>query len=141
MFIAALLYVVFLASAASAWAGVGANDSAVTSGIAFFQMLAGLAIVIGLLLGTAFLMRRLNGGRAFGQAGPMRIVAQLMISARERVVLLEVGEQWIVVGVVPGQIKTLHTLPKGQLAAADSNAEPPFARWLKHFSERPHAEN
>ena len=141
VFIAALLYVVFLASAASAWAGVGANDSAVTSGIAFFQMLAGLAIVIGLLLGTAFLMRRLNGGRAFGQAGPMRIVAQLMISARERVVLLEVGEQWIVVGVVPGQIKTLHTLPKGQLAAADSNAEPPFARWLKHFSERPHAEN
>ena len=141
MFIAALLYVVFLASAASAWAGVGANDSAVTSGIAFFQMLAGLAIVIGLLLGTAFLMRRLNGGRAFGQAGPMRIVAQLMISARERVVLLEVGEQWVVVGVVPGQIKTLHTLPKGQLTAVDSSAEPPFARWLKHFSERPHAEN
>ena len=141
VFVPALLYVAFLTHAASAWAGVGAADSPGVSGAAFFQMLSGLVLVIGLLLGTAFLMRKLNGGRAFGQAGPMRIVAQLMISARERVVLLEVGEQWIVVGVVPGQIKTLHTLPKGQLAAADSNAEPPFARWLKHFSERPHAEN
>lgn len=103
-------------------------------------MLSGLLLIIGLLLGTAFLLRKLNGGRAFGQSGPLRIVAQLMISARERVVLLEVGEQWIVIGVVPGQIKTLHTLPKGQFPATDSNAEPPFARWLKHFSERPHAE-
>ena len=98
MFVPALLYVVFLASAASAWAGVGAADSPGVSGAAFSQMLSGLVLIIGLLLGTAFLMRKLNGGRAFGQAGPMRIVAQLMISARERVVLLEVGEQWVVVG-------------------------------------------
>ena len=84
---------------------------------------------------VAFLMRKLNDGRAFGQAGPMRIVAQLMISARERVVLLEIGEQWIVVGVVPGQIKTLHTLPKGELPAG-KDAEGRFGVWLKHMAER-----
>jgi flagellar protein FliO/FliZ len=30
-------------------------------------------------------------------------------------VLVEVGDTWIVVGLVPGQIRTLHTLPKGEL--------------------------
>ncbi|MEF8758189.1 MAG: flagellar biosynthetic protein FliO [Candidatus Accumulibacter sp. UW25] len=29
--------------------------------------------------------------------------------------LLEVDDSWIVVGLVPGQIRTLHTLPKGEL--------------------------
>ena len=112
----------------NAWAGVGVSESPVASGAAFLQMFAGLAAIVGLLLGTAFLLRKLNGGRAFGQSGPMRIVGQLMISTRERVVLLEVGDQWIVVGVVPGQIKTLHTLPKGVMPDLGAPAETPFSR-------------
>jgi flagellar protein FliO/FliZ len=28
---------------------------------------------------------------------------------------VEIGDTWIVVGLVPGQIRTLHTLPKGEL--------------------------
>ena len=124
----------------NAWAGVGVSESPVASGAAFLQMFAGLAAIVGLLLGTAFLLRKLNGGRAFGQSGPMRIVGQLMISTRERVVLLEVGDQWIVVGVVPGQIKTLHTLPKGVMPDLGAPAETPFSRWLKHFADRPHVE-
>jgi flagellar protein FliO/FliZ len=62
-----------------------------------------------------------------------------MISARERLILVEVGDSWIVVGIVPGQIKTLHTLPKGELPAAKSG-EKPFVQWLKQISER-HNEN
>jgi flagellar protein FliO/FliZ len=38
-----------------------------------------------------------------------------MIGNRERIVLVEVADTWIVVGLVPGQIRTLHTLPKGEL--------------------------
>lgn len=98
-------------------------------------MLLGLTLIIGLLFAGAYLLRKLNGGRSFGQAGPMRIVGGLMISARERIVLLEVGDEWIVVGIVPGQIKTLHTLPKGELANT-SGGDKPFGQWLKQISER-----
>ena len=99
------------------------------------QMLLALALIIGLLFAGAVLLRRLNGGKAFGVTGPMRIIGGLMISPRERIVLLEVDETWIVVGIVPGQIKTLHTLPKGNLPPPkDSDSR--FGHWLKQMTER-----
>lgn len=102
---------------------------------AMLQMLLALALIIGLLFLGAYLLRRLNGGKAFGATGPLRIVGGLMISPRERIVLLEVGDTWVVVGIVPGQIKTLHTLPKGELPAG-KEAESRFGFWLKQMSER-----
>ena len=105
------------------------------SGSAILQMLLGLTLIIGLLFAGAYLLRKLNGGRSFGHTGPMRIVGGLMISARERIVLLEVGDEWIVIGIVPGQIKTLHTLPKGEIPNAGAG-EKPFSQWLKQISER-----
>lgn len=101
------------------------------------QMLLAFAFIIGLLFLGAFLLRRLNGGNNFGVTGPLRIVGGLMISPRERIVLLEVGDTWIVVGIVPGQIKTLHTLPKGQLPPA-KEVDNRFGHWLKQMTERTH---
>ncbi len=101
------------------------------------QMLLALALIIGLLFVGTFLLRRLNGGKTFGLTGPLRIVGGLMISPRERIVLLEVGETWIVVGIVPGQIKTLHTLPKGELPPT-KDADNRFGHWLKQMTERTH---
>jgi flagellar protein FliO/FliZ len=104
-------------------------------GSAMLQMLLGLAFIVGLLLLGAYLLRRVNGGRTFGNTGPLRVVGGLMLSPRERIVLLEVGETWLVVGVVPGQIKTLHTLPRGELPLG-KDAENRFSVWLKHVAER-----
>ena len=98
-------------------------------------MLLGLMLIVALLFGGAYLLRKLNGGRSFGQSGPLKIVGGLMLSPRERVVLIEVGEEWIVVGVVPGQIKTLYTLPKGTLPEG-AVGEKTFVQWLKQISER-----
>ena len=105
------------------------------SGSAILQMLLGLTVIVGLLFFGAFALRKLNGGRSFGQSGPLRIVGGLMIGPRERIVMVEVGDSWLVIGIVPGQIKTLHTLPKGELPAAQG-AIKPFGQWLKQMSER-----
>lgn len=99
------------------------------------QMLLGLLLIIGILFFSAYFLRKLNGGRRFGNTGTLRIVGGLMISTRERIILVEVDDTWIVVGVVPGQIKTLHTLPKGEFPAENS-AEKPFSQWLKQMTER-----
>lgn len=101
------------------------------------QMLLGLTLIVGILFFGAYALRKLNGGRNFGHSGPLRIVGGLMISARERIVMIEVGDSWIVVGIVPGQIKTLHTLPKGELPA-DPSGTKPFGQWLKQMTEHRH---
>ena len=125
------LALVLLAAQARA-AEVG--DAPGVSSAAILQMLLALALIIGILFCGAYILRKLNGGQRFGNSGPLRIVGGLMISARERIVLVEVGDSWLVVGIVPGQIKTLHTLAKGELPA--QSGEKPFAQWLKQLTER-----
>lgn len=95
----------------------------------------GLLLVFGLLFLAAFLLRKYGSGRGFGGTGPLRVVGGLMISTRERIVLLEVGEVWLVVGIGQGQIRTLHTMPKGELPQPSPD-EKPFGQWLKQMIER-----
>jgi flagellar protein FliO/FliZ len=109
------------------------------SSASMLQMLLGLTLIVAILFFGAYALRKLNGGRNFGNTGPLHVVGGLMISARERIILIEVGDSWIVVGIVPGQIKTLHTLPKGELPVTKSG-EKPFVQWLKQITER-HNEN
>ena len=48
-----------------------------------------------------------------GRPGPLRLVASQIVGQRERVVLIEVGDHWLVAGVAPGSVSALATLPKG----------------------------
>lgn len=127
-FILLLLPLTAAAAAESPPPGVGLG-SYVQAGVA-------LALIVSLLGGAAWLARKVLGGKGFGQGG-MRVVGGVALGPRERIVLLEVGEEWLVVGIVPGQIRTLHRLPKGDLAAAETlPADRPFAQWLQNISER-----
>ena len=118
-----------------AFAQAAATETPGVSASTLLQTVLGLALVIGILLLAAFFLRRLNGGRGFGSNGPLRVVGGLMIGPRERIVLVEIDDTWIVVGLVPGQIRTLHTLPKGELKPG-SDGERHFAQWLKQITER-----
>ncbi|MBI2307800.1 MAG: flagellar biosynthetic protein FliO [Rhodocyclales bacterium] len=107
-----------------------------------FQTFAMLALLLALFVGAAWLMKRLNDGRgpAHGQ-GPLRIVSTLSLGPRERILLVEIEDTWLVVGVSSGQMRTLHTLPKGSLpqaAAAGHGQFGQFNQWLRHFRNAPH---
>ena len=117
------------------FAQAGTAEAPGVSGTAMLPLLLSLLLLVGILFAGAYFLRKLNFGKNFGNTGPLRVVGGLMISPRERVLLVEVGETWIVVGVVPGQIKTLHTLPKGEIPN-ESAGEKPFSQWLKQITER-----
>jgi flagellar protein FliO/FliZ len=104
----------------------------------YVQAALALALIVALLVGTAWLARKVSGGKGFGQGG-MKIVGGVALGPRERIVLLEVGDEWLVIGIVPGQIRTLHRLEKGAAVPADDHpgaAGKPFTQWLQGIAER-----
>ncbi|WP_438767243.1 flagellar biosynthetic protein FliO [Kushneria sp. TE3] len=70
----------------------------------------GLALVLLLIWGLGALMKRLGPGRRL-QGQSLRIVASQSVGARERVVVVEVEETWLVLGVTPNSINRLHEMP------------------------------
>ena len=51
-------------------------------------------------------------------------VGGIAVGSRERVVLLEIGEHWLVVGVAPGSVTGIATLPRGEISPAGTDAKP-----------------
>lgn len=95
-----------------------ATDSATPDlGSSALQMFFGLLVVLGLLLGTLWLLKRLGQPRG-PVAGLLRVVAGVPVGARERVVILELGNSWLVLGVAPGQVTTLAEIPRQEMPAA-----------------------
>jgi flagellar protein FliO/FliZ len=129
-----------------------AAESAATAG-SLFQVLFGLVVVLGLMGGLAWLLKR-HGGVRMNAAAPVKIVGGIPIGNREKILVVEVADQWIVVGVAPGRVSTLATMPRptssalqGEaLAAALSGAGAPgapltpktFSAWLKQTIENRH---
>ena len=105
------------------------------------QTIFALVFVLALLIGLAWVMKR-YGPKAMGGNSKMRVVSSLNLGGRERIVLIEVADQWIVVGASPGRINALATLPRQegdlpQLAAAQNGpAAANFSEWLKQTIEK-----
>ncbi len=102
---------------------------------AALQTFAVLVLILAAFIGLAWLLRRASGGHGSAGGGPMRIVGGLSLGSRERIVLVEVEDTWLVVGIAPGQVRTLHAMPRSA-SPTGPNAGPPFAHWLRRFRER-----
>ncbi len=105
----------------------------------YLQAMLALLLIVGLLAGTAWLARKLTGGKGFGQGG-MKVVGGVALGPRERIVLIEVGDTWLVIGLVPGQIRTLYKMPKGESSPdkvlADGLQAGTFADLLKRVTQK-----
>jgi flagellar protein FliO/FliZ len=77
----------------------------------FLQMAFGLLIVIGAILIMTWIIRRMGHVQS-RVSGAMKILGGLSLGQRERIVLMQIGEQQLVVGIAPGNIRTLLVLDK-----------------------------
>lgn len=104
------------------------------------QIIFSLLLVLAAIVLVAWLLRRMNVAQQ-GTGSFLKVLGGVAIGQRERVVLVEVNDTWLVVGVGPGQIRTLHTLPKSELKISASQTEPAnnFNVWLKKFVEKRNA--
>jgi flagellar protein FliO/FliZ len=81
-------------------------------------------------------LKRVGGGRlAAGSA--VKVLGGVSVSKSERVMGVVVADQWIVIGVAPGQVTTLASMPRQEQQAHDAvSGAPNFSAWLKQTVER-----
>ena len=81
----------------------------------------GMAMVVGLIFLCAWLARRF-GLQRLGGGHLVKVVSSAAVGQRERVVVVEVAHTWLVLGVTPHQVNTLHTLPAQAQAQPQGSA-------------------
>jgi len=93
------------------------------------QATLGLAAVLALIWAAAWLVRRLSPVGSSSRS-PIKVVATQALGQRERVVLIEFGDNWLLLGVAPGQVSSLHAGPRSTLPQAAVIDAAPFAKLL-----------
>jgi flagellar protein FliO/FliZ len=105
----------------AAFAAEGTHASAIGGAASLAQAGLGLFAIIALILGMAWVARRAGLVR-HATGGAIKVVGSTMLGARQRLVLVEVGDTWLVLGVSPGEIRPLHTMAAGTPAAGPTAA-------------------
>ncbi len=109
---------------------------AVSAASSLLQVFIGLVAVLLLIGATAWVAKRFGVAQG-GPSSLLRVLSSASVGTRERVVVVEVGESWLVVGVAPGSVNILTTLPRGEVqptAASGLNAG--FAARLNQLIEK-----
>lgn len=91
------------------------------------QTLVGLLIITGVIVACAWLAKHLGLNRFTGSKY-LQVVATIPLGSREKAVLLEVGQEYILLGVAPGCVNPLQKFSKEDLEiSGDSISEEPVA--------------
>ncbi|GAA5183877.1 hypothetical protein GCM10025771_36580 [Niveibacterium umoris] len=116
-------------------APIGAYASVPDAGSSVLSMVIGLAVVLATLYGLLLALKRLQARSGNGQA-QLSVIGGAAVGPRERVVLVEVGDTVLVLGVAPGRVSALHTLnsedvPRATATPLESDFQRKLATLLK----------
>ena len=101
------------------------SPSSLFTGDYLLQVVGSFVVVILLLVAVLVVLKRFNGVST-SMGGDMRVVSSVGVGQRERAVLLQVGEQQVLLGVGPGNVRTLHIFDEPAVTAT-SSATPSFS--------------
>jgi flagellar protein FliO/FliZ len=140
LLLVAVFYCPLFAAAETARPAYTPTPPAAVSSGSVMQIIFSLILVLGAVAAAAWLMKRINLPQ-HGSASLLKVISGVAVGPRERVVLVEVNDTWLVLGVAPGQVRALHTLPKGNIPAGTSSSVPDgkFQMWLKQMVEKRNA--
>jgi len=73
------------------------------------NMLMGLGLVLAIIFFMAWIVRRMGGMQVMGSQ-KIKLLGGMTLGAREKVVLVQIENKRLVLGVAQGQVNTLHVL-------------------------------
>ena len=99
---------------------------------ALVQLVLGLVFVIGLILVVAWVAKRVMGVQQAGRH--MRIITGLPLGTREKIVLVQVGKEQLLLGVAPGRVSLLSRFdePVAEISAEQGD----FAQKVREALQR-----
>ena len=110
----------------------GRLTSAPLSTAHLLETAGGLLLVLALIVGLAWLVRRMGRVPGAGK-GTVQIVGGVSLGPRERAVVLSVQGVRLLVGVAPGRVQTLHVL--GPQPTADEPAAIDRVSFEEHLAQ------
>ncbi|ANI61769.1 flagellar protein FliO/FliZ [Pseudomonas sp. PvR086] len=122
-----------LAAESVTTAATAAAAPAVSSGVAgqLTQLVFGLLLVLGLIFFLAWLLRRVQQAGPAGKGQVIELIGSRALGPRDRLMLVQVGNEQILLGLSPGTITALHVLKEPvQVPGATEKATPEFAQRL-----------
>ena len=72
------------------------------------NLLLGVGFLLALVFGAWWLLRRVGSVPFVSQRSAMKVVTSLPVGPRERVVLIEIAGEQMLLGVAPGRVNLLH---------------------------------
>ncbi|MFL9923741.1 flagellar biosynthetic protein FliO [Herbaspirillum lusitanum] len=116
---------------------VAANSSMPSPTGSVFTMMLGLIAVLAIMAAIAWLFKRAGLTQGLSGNSAAKIIGGVSVGTRERVMVIEVADQWIVVGVAPGRVNALATMPRQEHAApANTPVGAGFSSWLKQTMDK-----
>ncbi len=113
------------------------SPSSLFTGDYLLQVVGSFVVVILLLIAVLVILKRFNGVSA-SLGGDMRVVSSVSVGQRERAVLVQVGEQQMLLGVGPGNVRTLHVFDEPAVSSTAA-ASPSFSEVWKLATGKPGA--
>jgi flagellar protein FliO/FliZ len=94
------------------------------------QLVLGLLLVLGLIFFLAWVLRRVQQATPRG-GQVIEVVGSKVLGPRDRLVLVQVGSEQILLGLTPGRITPLHVMAQPvDVPATAQQATPEFAQRL-----------
>lgn len=127
--------------------GLAAQAATTSPTGSILKMVIGLGVVLVVMALVSWAAKRMLPN-AITQNSAVKVVGGVSVGSRERVVVLEIANRWLVVGVAQGQVSAIANLDidAETLAAAMSTAKnasdaahpiaKPFSAWLKKSAEQ-----
>lgn len=114
-------------------AATAATAPMVNSGVAgqLTQLVFGLLLVLGLIFFLAWLLRRVQQAGPAGKGQVIELIGSRALGPRDRLMLVQVGSEQILLGLSPGTITALHVLKEPvPVPSTSEKATPDFAQQL-----------
>jgi flagellar protein FliO/FliZ len=95
------------------------------------QLIGGLVFVVVAILAFGWMMRRFSATSGLGQPRAIEILAVRSLGTREKLMLIQVGDEQLLIGVSPAGLRTLHALQQPLQIPTPEKAGVDFASLLR----------